>query len=118
HRYHRGDVLLAAAVLILFTAGAAGWCGPGLDAGGRAGLGPGGDAPVPAAEPGRAVAAADGPVMCPFQQVSDGVGEFLLGRMGPGAAGVIPRQLTERSGDAVQLPPQQRDPAAPPMVTD
>ena len=38
----------------------------------------------------------------PFQQVSDRVGEFFLGRTGPGPAGVIPGQLTERRGDAVR----------------
>jgi hypothetical protein len=68
--------------LIVFTAGAGRWCGPGLDAGGRAGLGPGGDTPVPAAEPGQTVCAG-GPVPGPFQQVSDRVGEFFLGRTGP-----------------------------------
>src|SRR4029453_7261750 len=119
HRYHRGDVLLAAvAVLARFTAGAAGRCGTGLGAGGRAGLGPGSDAPVSAAEPGETVSAAGRPVMGPFQQVGDRVGEFFLGRTGPGAAGVVPGPLTERTGDAVQLPPEQRDPAAPPVVTD
>jgi hypothetical protein len=56
--------------------------------------------------------------MGPFQQVGDGVGEFFLGRPRQGAAGVVPGQFPEGCCDAVQMLPEQGDPAAVVVVTD